>query len=127
MKTIIRLVILVCKIVLGGLLAAVLGGLLSASVHHAKISQSPEQLSSNLFNLPIKTGYLDHRAVVSRQRPGGEIVVRCYDKLLYHVCPDPLDKRRAEESERMYYAGMYVGYDEYEIDKSVYDDPAVWS
>jgi hypothetical protein len=56
-------------------------------------------------------------------------LIRCYHKGLYYVCPNPQNKKLCEEIENDYSNSnsFYIGYYDYYIDESVFNDPKNWN
>lgn len=68
----------------------------------------------------MSTGYMKADDVIRSDKPGAPIKCRCYDALVYKVCPDPKDQQRVSSCQKLYEMGQYVSYDDYYLTEKDY-------
>ncbi len=58
---------------------------------------------------------------------GKDVEVRCYDRGLWWVCPNPNDVHRATPAREQYGMGMYIQFKDKRIAQSDFDDCVNWN
>ncbi len=54
-------------------------------------------------------------------------IVIVYDRVIFKVCPNPDDERRANDVEEQYQLGMFIDKQTYGLTEERFNDPTFWN
>ena len=74
-----------------------------------------------------KREYMNYQKISANSSPSGAIEVVCYDRGIYWVCPNPLDKKRAAGNLETYNQGFFIAMKTIRISRAVFEDPDMWN